>query len=83
MRAVLTATGLGGLIAASAAAGPLTLVSFSATLLAATGAACWVVKSRDRTANAVAIIAAVRGWPRRRRYHRRVRRTHHSQRLGT
>jgi hypothetical protein len=50
-------TGL-GIITAAAAAGPTALASLGVLVLAAIGAACWIISDRSRTTNMVAIIAA-------------------------
>jgi hypothetical protein len=60
MKTALTATGLGGIITAAAAAGRPALAILGVLLIMVIGAACWVIANRDRTANAVAIITAAR-----------------------
>lgn len=62
MKAALTTGGVGGgLVATVAQAGGWLAATLSAVALAAIIAVCWMITSRDRTLNAVAIIAAARG----------------------
>jgi archaellum component FlaG (FlaF/FlaG flagellin family) len=57
----LAATGVTGLVSAVAAVGEPALVLFGVVLLVAAGVGCWVITSRARTLNTVALIAATRG----------------------
>jgi hypothetical protein len=63
MKTALTATGLGAVITAVAAAGQPALALVGILVLTGIGAVCWMITNRDRTANAVAIINAARGRP--------------------
>ena len=64
MNGPVTVGGLGGALAAGAAASTPVLVLTGIVIFALIGVACWVIANRRRTENTVAIITAARGQPR-------------------